>query len=141
MFSCGFVILIGNSTVNIPLLTNIISSTISPSFTKISFLYAKIDLKERITLTMKSVFWKFLKKIKFWMIGLYISEIKLFLRPTGRQSKIISFNFFSWKFLNFKYLKILSYNSSGKFGLFTFISSNIDFFVSKSADISFIFFI
>ena len=138
-FSWGLDILIGNSTDKIPCLTNIISSTISLSFIKISFLYAITGLKESITLTIKSVFWKFLKNIKLLIIGLYISQIKLFLRLTGKHSKIIFFNFFSWKFLNFKNLNIFSYNSSGKFGLFNFISSKNDFFFSKSADFSFIF--
>ena len=56
IFSLGSSILIANSKAKTPFLTNIISSTISPSFTKISFLYAIIGLKARITFTIKSVF-------------------------------------------------------------------------------------
>ena len=141
IFSWGLVIFIGNSTDKTPSLTNIISSTISLSFIKISFLSAITGLKTWITLTIKSVFWKFLKKTKFFIIGLYISHIKSFLRLIGRQSNIIFFNCFSWKFLNFKYLIILSYNSSGKFWLFNLISSKISFFFSKSTVLSLIFLI
>ena len=71
--SCGFVMLIGNSIDKTPFLTNIISLIISPSLTKISFLYATTALNAKITRTIKSVFWKFLKKIKFSITGLYIS--------------------------------------------------------------------
>ena len=88
-------------------------------------LYANIGLKHVITCTIKSVFWKFLKNIKFLIIGLYISYIRLFLSPKGRQSNIIFFTFFSWKCLKFKYFKTFSYRSSDKLGLLLFISSKI----------------
>ena len=85
-------IIIGNgiSKDNLPLLTKIISSIKSPSFTNLSFLTAIIGFNAKITLIIKSELSKYLKNIKLLIIFLYISIINLFLNAKGKLS-IISF--------------------------------------------------
>ena len=76
------------SNAKTPFFIKIISSIISPSWTKISSFIDNIGLSDVTILTKKSEFSKDLKNWKFLIIGLYISIIKLFWRDEGNDSRI-----------------------------------------------------
>ena len=69
-----------------PFLMKIISSMISPSLTKISSFFANIGFIDVTIFTKKSEFSIYLKNLKFLIIGLYISMIKLFWIDKGKES-------------------------------------------------------
>ena len=105
-----------------------------PNFPNIST-YDAERIKKRIfifnlliTLFTNSEFLKFLKKLKFSIIGLYISYKSGFLTECGKESIKELLSFFCFKLIYSKCKYILSYNSLVSFGCSNFISFNIAIF-------------
>ena len=110
----------------LPSFINIISSNISPSYTKNSFFFEIKGIKFVNTSAINSELSFFLKNLKFFITDLYIVNNIVFFKVKGKASINEFTSYFSWELLLLsKYLYIFLYNLKGIFGYAIRIFSKI----------------